>query len=288
MGENIRPAIRKKMEQVEELKKAIEEHKGEAVVILDLRNTPNQLLQKTRKRLKEGKKAFFKVYKLTVLKRALEGEGLPEGLYSDITFPSAVILVAEHPYRLSLDFRANMLSVPAKPGQIAEEDIVVEAGETDLPPGPVLSELKAAGLPVKIEKGKIAVIKDTVLVKKGEVIDEMKAKALQTLGIKPFKVGVKVYKAFYEGLLFTPEVLSLTPEAVEEGISSAIGYAINLGLNANYVTPENAELLIVKAFQQAKGLAFEAAVPSKAFIEELLSLAYRQANALPSEGGKNS
>ena len=49
-----------------------------------------------------------------------------------------------------------------------------------MPAGPALSELKAAGLNVRIQAGKIAIAKDQVVVKKGEVIKDMVPKTRHT------------------------------------------------------------------------------------------------------------
>ena len=69
------------------------------------------------------------------------------------------------------------------------DDIVIEAGSTDLPPGPAISELSSAGLKVKIEDGKIAIQESKVIIKKGGKINELAANVMTKLDIMPFKVG---------------------------------------------------------------------------------------------------
>ena len=63
---------------------------------------------------------------------------------------------------------ATKTAAPAKPGDIAPEDILVKAGDTPFKPGPIVGELQKAGIPAAIEGGKIVIKKDKVLVKKGE------------------------------------------------------------------------------------------------------------------------
>ena len=62
---------------------------------------------------------------------------------------------------------ATKSTAPAKPGDIAPEDIIVKEGETPFKPGPIVGELQKAGIPAAIEGGKIVIRKDKVLVEKG-------------------------------------------------------------------------------------------------------------------------
>ena len=57
-------------------------------------------------------------------------------------------------------------------------------------PGQTVTELKAAGIDVQIQKGKVVIAKDKVLVKKGETISPGVAKALHTLEVYPFSAVV--------------------------------------------------------------------------------------------------
>ena len=79
----------------------------------------------------------------------------------------------------------------AKPGQVSPEDVSVTAGETGIQPGQTVTDLKSAGIDVQIQKGKVVIAKDKVLVKKGEVISAKIAKALHILDILPFKAVIE-------------------------------------------------------------------------------------------------
>ncbi len=279
-----RKAIIEKKKQVDEISNKMKAYP--AIILIDLRNTPDKLLQSTRKKLKEKYKAFVKVAKLAVIKRALEKLKVPKEVYEAIDFPTAVIGIDEEPYRINQFFMQNMLDVPAKPGQVAPYDIVVPKGETDLPPGPALSQLKQAGLKVKIEKGKIVISEDSVVAKAGEIITAEKAQALQMLGIKPFKVGIRIYRAYDGKLIYSKDVLDITPEDVKEGLSIALTDALNFSINVRYPTPQNIEILLTKALMNAMNLAINGNIYSPQYIKELLLKALREANAIKSlEGG---
>ncbi len=279
-----RKAIIEKKKQVDEISNKMKA--SPAIILIDLRNTPDKLLQSTRKKLKEKYKAFVKVAKLAVIKRALEKLKVPKEVYEAIDFPTAVIGIDEEPYRINQFFMQNMLDVPAKPGQVAPYDIVVPKGETDLPPGPALSQLKQAGLKVKIEKGKIVISEDSVVAKAGEIITAEKAQALQMLGIKPFKVGIRIYRAYDGKLIYSKDVLDITPEDVKEGLSIALTDALNFSINVRYPTPQNIEMLLTKALMNAMNLAINGNIYSPQYIKELLLKALREGNAIKSlEGG---
>ncbi len=276
-------SIKEKKKQIKEIEDKLKDYKS--VLIINLKKVPDKLLQSSRKKLKE-KGAFLKVAKLAVLKRVLKDLKLPEELYKEVEFPALIIGINESPYSVSKFFSSNMLDIAAKEGDVADKEIVVKAGETDLQPGPALSQLKMAGVNVKIDKGKIFVAKDSVVVKEGEVISKEKASVLQLLGIKPFKAGLKVYKAYDGETIFGEEVLLIKPEEIENAIKELFAKGYNLSVNANYPTEENIKVLLNKAYQNEKAIAVNANYPTKEFINDLVIKAILQANALKSlEGG---
>ncbi len=280
----MRKNVEKKSKQAEELSSQIKKYK--TVILINLRKTSTRLLQRIRKLLKEKYNAYVKIHRKAVLQHAFKQAGLPEEVWKNIDFPGGVVLINESPYKVALLFMKNKMDTAAKPGDVAPFDIIVPAGETDLPPGPTLSQLKAAGINVKIDKGKIVVAKDSVVAKAGDVITDEKASALQTLGVKPFKVGMNVSYAYDGETVFTQEVLSLPPEDVEEGLRLAIGQALNASINAAYPTRKNIEFLLKKALKQGLNAGLNASFYSESTIKYLLQKALAQGNALKHlEGG---
>ena len=281
-----KPSVVKKKKEVQEIAKILEKHKG--LIIIDLRNTPDRLLQKIRKKIREEFKGETRVAKKTVLTRAISEAKKPKELVENVNFPAGIIAVDESPYRVAVFFKQNTLEVPAKVGQLAPFDIIVPEGETDLQAGPALSELKAAGLNVKIDKGKIVVAKDSILARQGEVLTPVKVKALQTLGIKPFIAGVVYYIGYDGKTIFRKEDVSVMPEEVVEQIKTELNNAFNLSVNAVYPTKQNIELLLQEAYSQARNVSINGSLYSNASIEQLLLSALRQAGALEGikrEGG---
>ncbi|MFA5412711.1 MAG: 50S ribosomal protein L10 [Candidatus Micrarchaeia archaeon] len=279
-----RAAITKKKAQAAEIQKELKSYPN--LVIIDLRNLPDKLLQSMRKKLREGKHGHVRVAKSTVLKRALDGAGKPAALSERMNVPAALVLTSLSPYDLNQIVRGNKLQVAAKPGQISPADIIVPAGETDLPAGPALSELKTAGVNVQIKAGKIAVNKDSTVVKKGEEITLLKAKALQTLGIKPFEVGMNVLLAYDGEFVYAPDLLDISAASLSTEFVSSLVDAMNLSVNAKYPSPQSIEMLLVDAYTQGRSAGINGGLYSTESMEQLLTLATRQGLALEGLGKK--
>jgi len=187
-----------------------------------------------------------------------------------------------NPFKLLKMLEETKIPSPLKPGQVSPVDVVVEKGPTPFPPGPIIGELQAAGLPAAIERGKI-VIKETVtVVKAGDVVKPEVARALEKLDIKPIKIGLDVRAIYDQGIVLTPDVLAIDTAKVMEQFAEAYQKALNLAVNTAYVTEETAEILIMKAVMDAKNLAINACIFEKDVMPELLSKANAEMLALAS------
>jgi large subunit ribosomal protein L10 len=282
-----RASITAKKQDVEEMVKNLKDKKS--IVLLNLSKTPGKLVQKIRKKLKDNNGAYFKISKLAVVKRALEAAKLPSQLYSDVNFPVAVIGLKDiSPYDVSSMFMENMLSVAAKEGDVSPFEIIIPAGETEMPPGPALTQLKQAGLNVKVDKGKIAIVSDSTLAKVGDKLTKEKVAALQMLNIKPFKVGLTIWKAFDGKTIFSAEVLGLSMEDIISGLKEAVSQGFNVSINANYPTESNISIILTSAIQQAKSVGINSGAYSEGVIEDILRKAISQGNAIGKvEGGSS-
>jgi len=125
-----RVAITAKKKRVQEVTEKVKGKK--TVALLNVRNLPDKILQKARKQLR-GKTQFM-MAKNTVLKRSLDTTDAKE-LTKMLDSPTVIVVSDDmSAYSIYKHFKNNKVDVAAKPGQVAEEDIVVPAGETDLPP----------------------------------------------------------------------------------------------------------------------------------------------------------
>src|SRR5438445_7174841 len=125
--------------------------------------------------------------KKSLLLRALkktEREKIQE-LEKIIPLQPGIIFTSMDPFVLYKKINSLKSLTFAKEGDVAQGEIWVHAGPTNLLPGPAISELSKAGIVAGVEEGKIAVKRDSLVVKPGEKISQIKASALRKLGIQP-------------------------------------------------------------------------------------------------------
>jgi large subunit ribosomal protein L10 len=271
-----KPAVKRKREQVDETIEEMKKYK--TVAMLNLGKLPDALLQSLRKKLKEdGGKVL--VLKKAVVTRVLEANPKLKEKVSECEKPVALILTNQSPYELNRFFKQHRKKRAAKVGDVAVTDIVVPEGETDLPPGPALSELKAGGVNVQIKGGKIVVAKESTIAKSGDKLNVARVKALQSLGVMPFEVMANLIFGFDGTYCFARELLDMG-DTINEDMAASVSQGMNLSLNASYPTEQNIEVLLGDAVKQSVNFALNADVYSSSSIEQLLSSALRQGTSL--------
>jgi large subunit ribosomal protein L10 len=140
---------------------------------------------------------------------------------------------------------------------ISPIDIIVPKGDTGLPPGPALSDLKKVGIKAQVHGATIFVPNDTVITKAGEEINVSVVSILSILDIKPIELILNVPMVKEDGLIYLKDVLDVDAEAIYNNIIIAVRSAINLGVEIVYPSKDTIEPLILKAQLQAKALESE-------------------------------
>ena len=270
--------LTQKAQQVEEIKKLLSQYK--VVGIASLEKVRAAQLQELKKKLE--KEVYMRVFKNTLVKRAIEelNDSRLKKLEEYLTGANIFLFTNMNPFKLSILLEKNKVKAIAKAGDKAVNDIIVPAGNTGLPPGPVISQFSAVGIPTRIESGSVWINKDTLVCKKGEVISLQLANILSKLGIKAVEIGLTLKVVYDDGQIITEEDLMIDLEEIRKSIEEAQSYAFNLSINAAIPMPENISLLLQKAQQEAYTLAVNAAVPTKETIEDLLRKAYAEALSL--------
>ena len=273
-----------KIEEVNRLKKLLKE--GKVVALADLMDVPARQLQEIRDKIRG--KMILRMSRNTLIERAIrevaKETNNPEfaKLADYIERGAAIIVTDMNPFKLYKTLEESKTPAPIRGGAIAPCDIVVEKGSTGMPPGPFLGELKSVGIPAAIEKGKIVIKEDTVVVKAGEVVPHKVAVVLATLGVKPVKVGIDLLAAYEDGVIYTPDVLKIDEEKIIEDIQKAYMNAFTLSVEAVIPTPETIGTILQRAFNNARTLSIESAYPTKETIGDILARAYSHMLALAS------
>jgi large subunit ribosomal protein L10 len=265
--------LEEKSSEVEAIKDILKGYKS--IGIASLQKVRASQLQELKKSMVG--KVYFRVLKNTLMKLAIE-EMNQEDLkkLEEYLDGSNVYLFTDlNPFKLALLLERGKVKTTAKSGDIAAIDVVVPAGNTGQPPGPIISQLNAVGLPTRIESGSVWVSKDTLVVRKGEVINERLAGVLSKLGIKAVELGLSMRAVLDNGLMIVGAQLKVDIEATKKSLEQSNSEAFALALGIAYPTKETITLLLQSAHQKAVALAVGAAIPTKDTIADLI----RKANA---------
>jgi large subunit ribosomal protein L10 len=249
------------------------------VGLVDMHGIPATQLQQIRRDLHETTK--LKMTRNTLIEHAFQEMGGSLGdMVAHISGQSALIFTNTNPFKLYKMLERTKTKMAAKPGEVAPEDIVIPKGPTSFKPGPIVGELQQAGIPAAIEAGKVKIRETKVVVKKGETISKKMADVLIKLEVKPMDVGLALQVAFYEGSLFTPDMLAIDEQAYLDQITLAAAQAFNLSINAAIPTPQTISPLIGRAFREARSLGVEACIFDTGVMDALIMKAYRESLAL--------
>ena len=266
--------LEQKSGQVESIKEILTEYKSIGIASLQKVRAPQ--LQELKKTLTG--KVYMRVLKNTLLKLALEEMGKAElkPLEQYLEGSNIYLFTDLNPFKLAILLEKGKVKTTAKSGDTAAMDVIIPAGNTGQPPGPIISQLNAVGLPTRIESGSVWVSKDTLVVRKGEVINERLAAVLSKLGIKAVEAGLSMRAVYDEGMMITGDQLEIDVEGTRKSVEQSHGAAFALSLTIAYPTAENIQALLQTAHQKAFALSLSAAVPTKENIADLLRKARTQ------------
>ncbi|MGC8599309.1 MAG: 50S ribosomal protein L10 [Thermoplasmata archaeon] len=273
----------------EEVKKLLDLMEGKNVIgIVGIHGIPGTQMNNIRRSLRGN--AELVVSKNTLISIALQDlEGKKKNvseLSKYLRDQSAIIVSDEDPFKLAKIVEASRTRAAPKGGEIAPEDVVVPAGETEFKPGPIVSDLQKVGIPASIEKGKVVIKKDTVVVRKGEKISRDLAQMLAKLDIRPIPVGLEI-RAFYEdGYIFGSDALKIDTDKVMNDLRTSIMNAFNLSLNIGYFTRLTVPILISDAYMKALSLGINTNYFTQDTIKHLLARANLQAMAIKEKIGE--
>ncbi len=265
----VRQSTLLKADKVKEIKGLLSEYNS--VGIASLEKVRSAQLQKLRKKLE--KNACLRVIKNSLITRAISESGNKAGiekLEKYLIGPNLYLFTNLNPFKLVILLEKSRVKATARAGDIAAFDVTVPAGNTGLPPGPIISQFTAVGLRTRIESGSVYVSKDTLVVKKGEPISAQLASLLAKLGIKSVEVGLSLKVICDDGVILTEDNLIVDIDAVRRSVEEAHQFAFNLSLEAAITLPDNINYLVKLAHQKASNLALNAGIINKDTIANLI------------------
>jgi large subunit ribosomal protein L10 len=265
--------LEEKSSEVDAIKDILKEYKS--IGIASLQKVRASQLQELKKSM--AGKVYLRVLKNTLVKLAIEEmnkEDLKK-LEEYLEGSNVYFFTDLNPFKLALLLERGKVKTTAKAGDIAAIDVIVPAGNTGQPPGPIISQLNAVGLPTRIESGSVWVSKDTLVVRKDEEINERLAGVLSKLNIKAVELGISMRAVFDNGLIILGDQLKVDLDATRKSLEQSSQEAFALAMGISYPTKDTIRPLLQQAHQKAVALAVSAAVPTKETIGDLI----RKANA---------
>ncbi|WP_069807387.1 50S ribosomal protein L10 [Vulcanisaeta thermophila] len=277
-----KPYPEKKVRIVNELKELFSKY--ESLFVIDLHGTPNRIIQEYRFWLRRRGARVIKTKNTLALLalKQLVGD-VPEEIEKVFTGENLFIFTNENPFEFTRWIEENGVRREARPGDIAPFELVVPAGNTGMSPGPIMSKFGKLKIPIRVQDGKIWIVKDTVVARPGDKITEDVADILSKLKVKPIFETLRVKAVVYKmrRLIQTSE-LKLDIKQYRSDFENAVRYAFNLALNTVYPTPEVLRISISRAYTEAMNLAVNAGFIIPETAQQIIAKAVAQANALAS------
>jgi len=272
--------LQQKTSEVEEIVNVLKDCKS--IGIASLQKVRASQLQELKKSMKG--QVTFRVLKNTLVKLALDEMKKTElsPLEDYLEGPNVFMFTELNPFKLAILLEKGKVKTFAKAGDLAAMDVVIPVSNTGQPPGPVISQLNAVGLPTKIENGSVWVSKDTLVVRRGEAINDRLASVLSKLGLKTVELGISMRAIYDNGLIITGDQLIVDIEATKRSVETSNQEAFALALEISYTSKDTIEPLLQRAHQKAIALSVSAAIPTKETIGDLIRKANAEMNSLNS------
>ncbi|MCX8193931.1 MAG: 50S ribosomal protein L10 [Candidatus Pacearchaeota archaeon] len=246
----------------EKKKKALEElanliFNNNTIMIISIANVRSFHFQKFKRMLKN--KAIVKVVKknlaLKALERSKEKKVGIEKLGPYIKSNFALLFSNLDPFEIASILAETKTPSRVKAGQIAPKDIVIEAGPTDFPAGPIISEFSKIKVKAGIEGGKITIKEASTVVKSGEVVSEDVASVLAKLEIMPLSIGLEPIAAYDSKEKKIYSEIKIDKEALLKELKENASLAFAFAIYICYPSNETIKTLIAKSNAQANAIS---------------------------------
>ena len=246
------------------------------VGIIDVDGVPATAMLGMRDRLRSH--MVMTMAKKTLVRRAWKKAGLSEEeldvLFDGVTIPMLVQTDSLNAFQLFAELEKTKTGRAAKAGDIAPNDIIIEEGPTEFPPGPIVGEFNSVGIPAKIDKGKVAIQKTVTAVEKGQPISADLGLMLAKLEINPIEIGLILSGVVEDGTVMAAGDLDLDLDGFTANVKSATSGAFNLACNIGWFTEQTVPVLLSKAAGEAMAVAIEAGIHNEETMPVLISRAH--------------
>ena len=244
------------------------------IAVANLESLPAGNLAVMRTKLR-GKVHIF-MAKKRVIQHAFADSKKPniKELSTSLKGTPALLFTSENPFSLFKTLKKNQSKAAIKGGQVAPTDLVVPAGPTSFPPGPIIGELGQLGIKAGIVEGKVHIKADAVLAKEGAVVSDKAAAFLTRMGIEPMRIGINMVAVYENGEILAAKHLDIDETKFMADLQRCALDAKYLAIGITYPTKDNIDTLIQNAHYNAAGLALEANLLTDENARQVLAKAY--------------
>ncbi len=259
-----------------ELNKKIKEYK--TIGIIEIAGYPSESFERIKKVFR--KKAEFVYANKVVIFNALNQAGykLAEKV-KEVKMP-VLLLSNEDPFDIAREAMENSTFTKLKAGEISENEIILPSGPTPFPPGPMLSQFSSIGVKTKNEGGKISIIADTTVVKKGEKVSEKIAGILSSMDIRPKELVLSIAYAYDGKTVFSRDLMYTKKETYINDISRIFNAALKISVNNGIINKYSIKPIIKKIYIGVRFLSVNRNIVSSSNARDILAKAINGADAL--------
>ncbi len=122
-----------------------------------------------------------------------------------------------------------------------------------------------------------------MIVHQGEIIDDKKAGLLAKFNITPIEIGLDLVAVYENGTIFGKDILSVDEKAFIEKIELCARHSMNLSVEIGYLTKDNTDIIIGKAFREAKAVSVETKYLTKDTLGDILARVQAEALSVKTE-----
>ena len=256
-----------------------------SVALVEASGFPSDNFEQVRK-IFRGKADFVYTNKVVIYNALKNSHPTLAEKVKEVRMP-VLMLTDLDPFETTRIAMENKTYTKIKTGEKAPMDIVLPSGPTPFPPGPMLSQFSSVGVKTKNEGGKISIISDTTVVKKGEPVSEKVASILSSMDIRPKELMLSVSYALTGAITFGKEILYRTRESYLSDVSKAFSESLALSIGAGILNKYSIKSVIKKAYIGVKFLSVNRNILTKSTVNDIITKASLQADALAKiTGGK--
>mmetsp|Transcript_16782 Transcript_16782/g.41017 ORF Transcript_16782/g.41017 Transcript_16782/m.41017 type:complete len:279 (+) Transcript_16782:301-1137(+) len=183
------------------------------ILIVQADNVGSNQIQKCRKSLKDnsilimGKNSIIK----KVLRKQIEKNSSFEEFYTHTSGNVGLIFTKLDPFQIQKILKDNKIPAAARIGQIAQHDVIIPAGPTEISPDGT-SFFQALNIPTKIQRGQIEILDPVKIIEKGKIVGSSEAALLKKLNLVPFSFELEIRQIFDTHTCYDPSFLEITSE----------------------------------------------------------------------------